>query len=180
MDAVRYVLAFSVVVAHFNYLCGFDIPWPVSSSTGVGGFFALSGFLIYRNFEQRPIIRHYVLSRTLRILPPYVLIVVLCAFLLAPFSTLPAREYFLDPGWWKYLASNLLFLNFLAPDIPGVFSGPEFSRKRVVMDYESGMVFIFERTSCGSFDPSSSQESPFFFMDFYCRHSSFNRIFSIV
>ncbi len=126
MDAVRYVLAFSVVVAHFNYLCGFDIPWPVSSSTGVGGFFALSGFLIYRNFEQRPIIRHYVLSRTLRILPPYVLIVVLCAFLLAPFSTLPAREYFLDPGWWKYLASNLLFLNFLAPDIPGVFSGPEF------------------------------------------------------
>lgn len=126
MDAVRYVLAFSVVVAHFNYLCGFDIPWPVSSSTGVGGFFALSGFLIYRNFDRRPDIKRYVTSRALRILPPYVLIVILCAFALAPFSSLPVSEFFLHPGWWKYLMSNLIFLNFLAPDLPGLFEGPGF------------------------------------------------------
>lgn len=126
MDAVRYVLAFSVVVAHFNYLCGADIPWPVSSSTGVGGFFALSGFLIYRNFDSRPILRHYVLSRALRILPPYFLIVLLCALLLAPLSQLPATEYFLSPQWWKYLGANLLFLNFLEPALPGVFDSPEF------------------------------------------------------
>lgn len=126
MDAVRYVLAFSVVVAHFNYLCGFDIPWPVSSSTGVGGFFALSGFLIYRNFDHRPDIKRYVTSRALRILPPYVLIVILCAFALAPFSSLPVPEFFLHPGWWKYLMSNIIFLNFLAPDLPGLFEGPGF------------------------------------------------------
>lgn len=126
MDAVRYVLAFSVVVAHFNYLCGFDIPWPVSSSTGVGGFFALSGFLIYHNFDRRPDIKRYVTSRALRILPPYVLIVILCAFALAPFSSLPVSEFFLHPGWWKYLMSNLIFLNFLAPDLPGLFEGPGF------------------------------------------------------
>lgn len=126
MDAVRYVLAFSVVVAHFNYLCGFDIPWPVSSSTGVGGFFALSGFLIYRNFDHRPMLRYYILSRAIRILPPYFFIVLLCAFMLAPFSSLPPEEYFTSAGWWKYISANLAFMNFIEPSLPGVFDGTNF------------------------------------------------------
>ncbi len=120
MDAIRYVLAFAVVVEHFNYLCGADIPFPIPASTGVGGFFALSGFLIYRNFEKRPGLRHYIAARARRILPPYLFIVLLCAFLLAAVSSLPAARYFTDPQWWRYLVSNALFLNFLEPSLPGV------------------------------------------------------------
>jgi len=131
MDAIRYVLAFAVVVEHFNYLCGADIPFPIPASTGVGGFFALSGFLIYRNFEKRPGLRHYIAARARRILPPYLFIVLLCAFLLAAVSSLPAARYFTDPQWWCYLVSNTLFLNFLEPSLPGVFEGPRFTTAAV-------------------------------------------------
>lgn len=127
MDAIRYVMAFSVVVAHFNELCGFDIPWPISSATGVGGFFALSGFLILHSYRANPGLRRFLTGRALRILPPYFLIVLLCAFLLAPVSSLTAAEYFGSAGWWRYLAANLTFLNFLEPCLPGVFDGPQFA-----------------------------------------------------
>lgn len=131
MDAIRYVMAFSVVVAHFNELCGFDIPWPISSSTGVGGFFALSGFLILHSYRANPGLRRFLTARAMRILPPYFLIVLLCAFLLAPVSDLTAAEYFGAAQWWRYLAANLTFLNFLEPALPGVFGGPEFATDAV-------------------------------------------------
>lgn len=126
MDAIRYVMAFSVVVAHFNELCGFRIYWPISSATGVGGFFALSGFLIFHSFQRHPQLGRFLAKRGRRILPPYFMVVIICAFLLVFASTLPAAEYFLSSGWWAYVAANLSFLNFLAPSLPGVFDTPEF------------------------------------------------------
>lgn len=131
MDAVRYIMAFSVIVAHFNELLGFAIPWPISSATGVGGFFALSGFLIYRSWERRPRLKTYLRSRALRILPPYFLVVLLCAFCLVAVSSLPAREYFLSPQWLKYLLANLSFLNFVEPSLPGVFEGAQYASPAV-------------------------------------------------
>lgn len=126
MDALRYVMAFSVIVAHFNELCGFHISWPISSATGVGGFFALSGFLIYRSYNHSPNLRTFLAKRALRILPPYFLVVLLCAFCLAGVSTLPPVEYFFSAGWLKYVGANLCFLNFLQPDLPGVFHDGRF------------------------------------------------------
>ncbi|MDE6393208.1 MAG: acyltransferase [Muribaculaceae bacterium] len=131
MDAIRYVLAFAVVVEHFNYLCGAHIPFPISGNDGVGGFFALSGFLIYRNFEKRPALRDYIAARARRILPPYLFIVLLCAFLLAAVSSLPVAGYFTDPQWWRYLVANALFLNFIEPSLPGVFEGAQFTTAAV-------------------------------------------------
>lgn len=126
MDAVRYIMAFSVIMAHFNELLGFSIPWPITSATGVGGFFALSGFLIYRSYDRRPQLLPFLRNRALRILPPYFLVVLMCAFLLVFVSTLPAREYFFSTQWLKYLLANLSFLNFLEPALPGVFAGPQY------------------------------------------------------
>jgi peptidoglycan/LPS O-acetylase OafA/YrhL len=122
MGAVRYYLALAVVVAHFSTVMGVDIPWPTSSYNAVGGFFALSGFLVYGSYLRAGSLRAYVARRARRILPPYLFIVLLCAFLLAALSSLSPAEYFSSPQWWRYLLANLTFMNFLGPDLPGVFT----------------------------------------------------------
>lgn len=126
MDAIRYVLALSVIIAHFNILCGYNIPWLISSATGVSGFFAMSGFLIFGSYYRQPSISQFLKSRGRRILPPYFFIVLLCAIGFVFISDLGAIEYFSSPQWWKYLVSNILFLNFIEPSLPGVFEGAAF------------------------------------------------------
>lgn len=126
MDAVRYVLSLAVIVTHINVLWGYDIPFPVSGHTAVSGFFALSGFLIFRSYEKSPRLGLFLERRARRILPPYFLIVVLCAVGLFFVSSADFQGYFLSAGWWKYLVSNLAFCNFLEPSLPGVFDGPAY------------------------------------------------------
>lgn len=125
MDIARYVMAFLVLIGHFNGLTGSDIFINLAAES-VGGFFALSGFLMYPSFRKARNIRQYVGDRARRILPPYVFTVVLCALVLSFFSSLPSAEYFSNPGFWKYLAANLSFLNWLHPGLPGVFQGSDF------------------------------------------------------
>lgn len=122
MGLVRYLLAFAVVVAHFNTVFGTNLYFPISSYDAVGSFFALSGFLLYGSYLKSPNLKKYMEKRARRILPAYFFIVLLCAFLLVSVSALNPKEYFSNPGWWKYLLSNLSFLNFLHPDLPGVFT----------------------------------------------------------
>lgn len=126
MNLVRYVMAFGVLVAHFNELGNHDISYPISSFDSVGGFFALSGFLMYPSFSKANSTKVYVLHRALRILPPYIFTVLICVFGLSLISTLPAHEYFTSSGFWKYLCANLSFLNWLHPNLPGVFEGSQY------------------------------------------------------
>jgi len=125
MGMVRYLLAFAVVVAHFNGLVGADIRFPFTSYTAVGGFFALSGFLIYGSYLRKRNLRAYIVSRMVRLLPAYFFIVLACAFGLVFVSSLSAQQYFTSPEFWKYLGANLTFMNFLQPTLPGVFDGLE-------------------------------------------------------
>lgn len=122
MDIVRYFLAISVVIAHFNIVFECDYYWPITSGTAVGAFFGLSGFLVYASFLRHRDIKEYLLSRARRILPPYLFIVIGCAFLFCMISELSLDMYFLSTDFWKYLVSNIFFLNFLEPNLPGVFS----------------------------------------------------------
>ena len=126
MDLLRYVLALGVIVAHYNELAGHAIPFPITSFESVGGFFALSGFLVYPSFEKHPRLKEYLKRRARRILPPYFFIVIACAIGLVSVSTLSAGEYFSSGQFLSYLGANLSFLNFLQPALPGVFSGSEY------------------------------------------------------
>ncbi len=121
MDLVRYFLAIAVIVAHFNAVFGCRYYWPTSSATAVGVFFGFSGFLVYASYLRHNNLSAYILSRAKRIIPAYWFIVISCTLFLSTISTLSYREYFCDAQTWRYLLANLCFLNFLQPELPGVF-----------------------------------------------------------
>ncbi|THG54992.1 acyltransferase [Muribaculum caecicola] len=121
MGMVRYILALAVIVHHFNVIFGTNYWLPVSSYHAVGGFFALSGFLVYGSYRRSPSLGYYTKKRARKILPPYFFIIAACAILLY-FTTDPdARQNYISAQWLKYVACNAAFLNFLCPDLPGVF-----------------------------------------------------------
>lgn len=123
MDLVRYVLAFAVFLSHIQFLAGIEMWFPLTSYDAVGGFFALSGFLMYHSYTKHHSFLRYTAQRARRILPPYIFIVVLCAFGLLFLSDLPPAVYLGSAGLWEYLGANLAFLNWLQPYLPGVFKG---------------------------------------------------------
>jgi peptidoglycan/LPS O-acetylase OafA/YrhL len=81
----------------------------------------ISGLLIYRSYTKSSSVKSYFEKRVRRIYPAYFVIIVLSALVLCALSTCPPGQYF-GLGFWKYLGANLVFLNFLAPSLPGVFS----------------------------------------------------------
>lgn len=121
MDLIRYVLAFSVLIGHFNYLCGADIPWIISTHNRVGVFFAMSGFVLVGGILKGQPYSTFVKKRIWRICPSYFFVIILSALLLAFISPIGLYNYFTDSGLYKYLIANLSFLNFLHPDLPGLF-----------------------------------------------------------
>jgi peptidoglycan/LPS O-acetylase OafA/YrhL len=121
-DFLRLFLASSVFFAHFRILTGHHLfYWPISSVTGVYGFFIISGFLIIRSYYKSSSLLDYVKKRIRRIVPAYVLIVIICAFLFSCVSSFSFREYFTSGVFYWYLAANLMFMNFIQPTLPGVF-----------------------------------------------------------
>ena len=121
ISAVRYLLAFSVVIAHVGELMGFTVYWPIPSYIAVGGFFSLSGYLVFASYERRPELSNFLRSRARRIMPSYIFIVLLCATFLFIVSSSGPKAYFASSQWWRYVGANLCFLNFLQPTLPGVF-----------------------------------------------------------
>ena len=124
-DLLRLYLAFIVVLGHLCVLSDVAIfkkflPY-FNTYISVTGFFCISGFLITRSFVTTTSVQLYFKKRAARLLPAYILVIVLSSVLLYFVSTYNAAGYFLNPAFFKYLFSNLFFLNFLAPCLPGVF-----------------------------------------------------------
>ena len=125
LDCLRLVLASIVVLFHISALTNL----PAFSLLGkycsphfaVRSFFVISGLLIYRSYSRSSSVASYFDKRARRIYPAYCTVIAIAAVALCPLSSLSPLQYF-GLGFWKYLGANLLFLNFLAPSLPGVFA----------------------------------------------------------
>jgi peptidoglycan/LPS O-acetylase OafA/YrhL len=127
LDLLRLIFAGIVCLFHAYKLSGYrELEWIPrllpSSEAAVKAFFVVSGFLIFKSFEESSCIRSYFVKRVRRIFPAYFAVVMLCALFLWLASSLPLGQYF-SFDWLKYVFANLVFLNFLHPHLPGVFEG---------------------------------------------------------
>ncbi len=125
-DFLRFYFAFIVVIGHIIDISGLDIfkiysPF-FNTYISVTAFFCISGFLISSSYVRNKSFKQYLKKRVKRILPPYILVILLSAFLLYFISYYSFNEYFTNPQFSKYLLANLTFLNFLEPCLPGVFT----------------------------------------------------------
>ncbi|MBL1219299.1 acyltransferase [Chryseobacterium sp. L7] len=123
-DFIRVLLAFIVFVGHLGALSDSSQLEFLSNSPveiAVFSFFIVSGFLIARSYERSSSLKSYIKKRINRIVPAYLLVVLLCAVLLSLVSTLSFSDYFGNAQVYKYLFWNSIFMNFMAPSLPGVF-----------------------------------------------------------
>lgn len=119
---IRWFFALSLVCFHACIVAGHPFFFPVKGHAIVSVFFVLSGMLTYEGYMRRPGVRAFYMRRLRRLYPAYAAVVVVCAVALSLLSAHTLREYFTAAGFWKYLAANLSFLNFLSPELPGVFA----------------------------------------------------------
>ena len=89
----------------------------------VNVFFILSGFWVTFSFLRSDNVIDYAIKRIRKIFPLYLTVVIGFALLLVCVSNLTVREYFTNIGFWKYLFANIFTLNFIHPNLPGVFNG---------------------------------------------------------
>lgn len=125
LGTVRFVLAIVVFVAHFIELghitdMAFLAPW-AKSVLAVQLFFLLSGYFSVASFERSSSNSAFYKKRFFRIYPAYFFVVFASFLALAFISTFSLFDYFTSFAAWKYLAANLVFANFMAPVLPGVF-----------------------------------------------------------
>jgi peptidoglycan/LPS O-acetylase OafA/YrhL len=124
-DLLRLLLAVSVCLSHVYALSGFPalsgLERIFSATLAVKAFFVVSGFLIFMSYERSSSWYTYARKRLRRIYPAYFTVIVLSALLLFAISRESFTAYF-SSAWLKYLAANLLFMNFLQPTLPGVFT----------------------------------------------------------
>lgn len=126
-DFLRFTLASLVFLAHFKELntevYNFKYLNFISSALVIKCFFIISGYLITSSFYSNDFnLKKYFLNRFARIYPAYFAVVISCFILLSFTSKLNPIDYFTNQQNLKYLICNLLFANFLQPDIQGVFT----------------------------------------------------------
>lgn len=123
-DLLRFLFAFMVFLVHAYVLSGVEslsiLDKLFSSEIAVKCFFVVSGFLIFMSYEKSANAQKYFIKRARRIYPAYCFIIVACAVLGGVFSAYSWSEYISLP-LLKYVAANLVFLNFLHPTLPGLF-----------------------------------------------------------
>ena len=125
-NLLRLLFALFVVAYHLVVLSGvaqwrvLEGPLSLLAEIGVQGFFVLSGYLVYASLERSTSLSLYSEKRFRRLYPAYAVVVIACAAVALAFSA-DARANLGAVG--EYLGWNLVFANFMAPELPGVFQG---------------------------------------------------------
>ena len=124
-DLLRFLFAITVFLVHSYQLSGTSnlaLFSYLSSAVAVKSFFVISGFLIFMSYENSISIKSYFLKRVRRIYPAYFVVILLSALLGYFFSSYTLIDYF-SFEWINYVFFNLIYLNFMSPNLPGVFNG---------------------------------------------------------
>lgn len=127
LNLLRLLAALAVIVSHsFPVTLGFGAIEPLTNILGysLGGvavkvFFAISGLLIYRSWEESSSAQ-FVLARILRLYPGLIIVSLLLAFVVGPLFTADA-DYFSQPEPWNYVFETL-GLPANPALLPGVFT----------------------------------------------------------
>jgi peptidoglycan/LPS O-acetylase OafA/YrhL len=120
-DLIRLVLAGAVAVYHAVVLTNvapqsaLESTLALGAELGVQGFFIVSGALVAGSFERSQTFADYAGKRVRRLYPAYALVILIPALI----SLLMTRQF---SAVAQYLAANLVFLNFLSPELPGLFA----------------------------------------------------------
>ncbi len=140
--AIRIICALIVLYEHMVVLTGLPLLFLELRGTAVDVFFILSGFWVTRSYFTSDNILHFYKKRIKKIFPPYLIVVFSSAILLAFISSISIRDYYTNGGFWKYLAANVITLNFLHPDLPGVFNGEAVNGSLWTIKIELGFYII--------------------------------------
>lgn len=123
-DLLRFLFAVIVFLVHSYVLSGAHslsiLSKLLSSELAVKCFFIVSGFLIFMSYENTAHNGRFFLKRARRIYPAYFTVVLLCTLIGSVLTTYSFSDYWSFPTL-KYIIANLFFLNFLAPNLPGLF-----------------------------------------------------------
>jgi peptidoglycan/LPS O-acetylase OafA/YrhL len=124
-DFLRFFFAVNILLAHLCELSqskslGF-LSCFSNSSIAVKGFFVISGFLVAKSYVNTPSLKEYFIKRAKRILPAYIIVLLISTICLSLFSKFSFSTYFSNTSIYQYLGWNALFLNFMHPCLPGLF-----------------------------------------------------------
>jgi len=124
-DLLRLIFAGAVVLWHTYDLSKHPALEPLSRifspDLAIKAFFVVSGYLVVMSCERSSSLASYAAKRLRRIYPAYITVVLLSALGGVLFTTLAPGEYF-SAHWVRYVLANAVFLNFLAPNLPGLFA----------------------------------------------------------
>ena len=125
-DFIRLFLAASVFLYHAVALGG-DTPFGqlevrlgVLAEVAIQGFFIVSGLLVAGSLDRSSTLADYTGKRIRRLYPAYAVVILVPAAI----SCVLTQDL---SGVLSYLGANLTFLNFLSPDLPGLFEGNRFT-----------------------------------------------------
>lgn len=141
-DLLRLTFASMVVLYHCYDLSGEPvlrwIPIVCSAKLAVEGFFVMSGCLIVASYETSSSFMHYIGKRARRILPAYWAALAFTLLIGFFFTSLPKAVFLKSVDTWKYAFSNITFLNFIHPTLPGLFTN------NPVMDSVNGSLWTIK------------------------------------
>ncbi|MHA7856537.1 MAG: acyltransferase family protein [Henriciella sp.] len=129
-DFVRLVFASWVFIYHAVVLSsaqpggGIETGLAVMAELSIQGFFIVSGALVFGSYERSRNLSDYAGKRVRRLYPAYAVVILIPA-VLAGILTLQNEHSLLDV--FRYIGANLIFLNFLEPNLPGLFEGQRFT-----------------------------------------------------